>query len=226
MRFLWGRVWLSMSVPSMATAGGRSNSGGRLAWMSSVVSSSTPTCSNGQPSGQGRTSPVSGSTSSSRSCSTRTPCSTTRLMARQPECIRLYLTCMCFGIPSAERCFGLSFFNDRHTPDVVIVCGSPVAWKMYAARTPDKGMSRGRPVRRSAAAQIFLAMSLVATATERAMRCSSVIGLACVASELGRGEAPLGSRRGRLTGGPPARTGWARRAEPRTAGAVGRDARR
>ena len=41
-------------VPSMATAGGRSNSGGRLAWMSRVVSSSRPTCSKVQPSGAAR----------------------------------------------------------------------------------------------------------------------------------------------------------------------------
>ena len=47
-------------------------------------------------------------------------------------------------------------------------------------------MSRGRPVRRSAAAQTFLAIALVATATARAMRCSSVIGLAGVASALTR----------------------------------------
>ena len=49
----------------MATAEGRSNSGGRLAWMTSVVSSSRPTCSKGQYSGHARTSPVSGSTSRS-----------------------------------------------------------------------------------------------------------------------------------------------------------------
>jgi hypothetical protein len=42
----------------------------------------------------------------------------------------LYLICTRFGIPSAARCFGLSLLMDRHTPEVVIVCGSPVAWKM------------------------------------------------------------------------------------------------
>lgn len=36
MRFLWGLVWLSTSVPSIATAVGREYPGGRLAWMISV----------------------------------------------------------------------------------------------------------------------------------------------------------------------------------------------
>ena len=107
-----------------------------------------------------------------------------------------------------------------------MVCGSPVAWKMYAARTPGNGMSRGRPVRRSAAAQSLTAISLVATAAARVIRCSSVIGLAGVASELTRVPAGAEGRRGRLTGGPPGRTVWARPAAGCIAGAAGRTATR
>lgn len=55
-------------------------------------------------------------------------------------------------MPRPDRCDGVSAFKERHTPDVVIVCGCPEAWKMYAARIPGSGIRRGRPVRFSAAA--------------------------------------------------------------------------
>lgn len=84
LRFV-GPAKLSTSVPSIATAVGRSNSGGRLAWMSRVAMWSRSTGSKGQPTGQGSISPVAGSRSSSWSWSTSTPTSTMRQMACHPE---------------------------------------------------------------------------------------------------------------------------------------------
>ena len=97
-------------------------------------------------------------------------------------------------MPRLDRCDGVNAFKERQTPDVVMVCGCPDAWKMNAARIPGSGIRRGRPVRFSAAAHSFAATSLAATARARLMRCSMVMGFAEVAFELTRPTESLGDR--------------------------------